>query len=427
MYSPECSIDLDGMERSLFIGTALVLFCLVMAAVGRGMGDTYAIFLLPLSQDLGWDRSNIASIYAVYIGAMGVFSPLSGYLFDRFGSRFIYVFGILCLGAGYWAAGNLTSLWHFYLALGLLTGLGASLIWQVPAQSLVSRWFDKQLGTAIAFVYAGYGFGILILAPIAQILIEGYGWRLTYQQFGIVFLCLIPIIIFIPWKVIERGAPNNPRRTNTGRAEGGHTLGSALRLPVFWIMFAIYFLTAFAIFGVSVQSVAYLVELGFGELEAAGAFGLAGMLSFAGMFLTGVAADKFGNSLVATISYLLTISGVLGLAALQFFPYEGLVLFWVIPYGLSMGARGPIIATLLAKLFSGKGLGAIYGMIMMGQGLGAGLSAWCGGLIYDFTDGYNLMFCISVISALICIALFWLSPEIRFGYLNSLSRAKRSN
>ena len=103
------------------------------------------------------------------------------------------------------------------------------------------------------------------------------------------------------------------------------------------------------------------------------------------------------------------------------------MLFWVIPYGVSMGARGPIIATLLAKLFSGKGLGAIYGMIMMGQGLGAGLSAWCGGLIYDFTDGYNLMFCISVISALICIALFWLSPEIRFGYLNSPSRAKQSN
>ena len=98
MYSPECSIDLDGMERSLFIGTALVLFCLIMAAVGRGMGDTYAIFLLPLSQDLGWDRSNIASIYAVYIGAMGVFSPLSGYLFDRFGSRLFMFLGFSVLG-----------------------------------------------------------------------------------------------------------------------------------------------------------------------------------------------------------------------------------------------------------------------------------------------------------------------------------------
>ena len=80
------------MERAFVIGVGLGFFCLIMASVGRGMGDTYAIFLLPLSQDLGWERSNIASIYAVYIGAMGVFSPLSGYLFDRFGSRLIYVF-----------------------------------------------------------------------------------------------------------------------------------------------------------------------------------------------------------------------------------------------------------------------------------------------------------------------------------------------
>ena len=55
-------------------------------------------------------------------------------------------------------------------------------------------------------------------------------------------------------------------------------------MRAYWAMFLIYFLTAFAIFGVSVQSVAYLVELGFTELEAAGAFGTAGVLSFAGMF-----------------------------------------------------------------------------------------------------------------------------------------------
>ena len=182
-------------------------------------------------------------------------------------------------------------------------------------------------------------------------------------------------------------------------------------------MFLIYFLTAFAIFGVSVQSVAYLVELGFSEFEAAGAFGTAGVLSFAGMFLTGVAADKYGRCLVASISYLLTIVGVIGLAFLQFVPEKALVFLWIIPYGLSMGARGPIIATLQAKLFAGRGLGAIYGMTMMGQGLGAGLSAWFGGVLFDLTGGYNLLFCISIFSTLICISLFWMTPEIRLGRL----------
>ena len=55
---------------------------------------------------------------------------------------------------------------------------------------------------------------------------------------------------------------------------------------------------------------------------------------------------------------------------------------------------------------------------MMGQGLGAGLSAWFGGVLFDFTGGYNLLFNISIFSTLICISLFWVTPEIRLGRLN---------
>jgi MFS family permease len=390
-----------------------------MAAVGRGMGETYAVFLLPLSTDLGWERAGVASVFAAFITSMGLFSPLSGHLFDRYGARFVYMSGIACLGLGYYLAGELTALWQFYLCMGVLNGFGAALIWQVPAQSLISRWFDKHLATAISFAYAGYGFGLLTLAPVAQLLIDARGWRIAYQDFGLAFLVLLPIVAILPWKRIEQGAPGNPRRTKAGRAEGGYSLGEALKTRVFWAMFFIYFMTSMAIFGVSIQSVAYLVERGFDNLEAAGAFGAAGMLSFAGMFLTGAAADRYGRSLVATISYVLTIVGVCGLALLQLFPEKYLVLAWVIPYGLSMGARGPIITTLQATLFQGRGLGAIYGMTIMGQGVGAGISAWGGGLIYDLTGGYNLTFAISIFSALVCIALFWLVPEVRHGRMNA--------
>lgn len=401
--------------RTAFIALSILSLCLLMSAIGRGMGDTYAVFLLPLSHELGWERASVASVYAVYITAMGVFSPLTGHLFDRLGARIVYLAGLACLGTGYFVAGLLTELWQYYLSLGVLGGLGAALIWQVPAQSLISRWFDRHLATAISLAYAGYGFGLLVFAPLAQIMIESQGWRLTYQHFGIAFLCLLPVIALLPWRMIERGAPGNPRRTRSGRAEGGYSLAEALRTRVFLAMFAIFFLTSLALFGVSVQSVAYLVEQGFSGTEAAGAFGIAGMLSFAGMFLTGVAADRYGRSMVASVSYLLTILGVCALALMQVVPGKLLVFAWIIPYGLSMGARGPIITTLMATLFAGRGLGAIYGMTIMGQGVGAGLSAWGAGLIYDWTGGYGLTFAISVTSASICIALFWLVPEIRHG------------
>ena len=405
--------------RTLLIGISIVGFCLVMAAVGRGMGETYAVFLLPITSEMGWDRAGVASVFAAFITSMGLFSPLSGHLFDRFGARFVYMTGIACLGVGYYLAGELTTLWQFYLCMGVLNGFGAALIWQVPAQSLISRWFDKHLATAISFAYAGYGFGLLTLAPLSQLLIDRQGWRIAYQEFGIAFLVLLPFVAMLPWKRIERGAPGNPRRTKGGRAEGGYSLGEALKTRVFWAMFFIYFMTSMAIFGVSVQSVAYLVERGFDDLEAAGAFGIAGMLSFAGMFVTGAAADRYGRSLVATISYSLTILGVCGLALMQVFPEKWLVFAWVIPYGLSMGARGPIITTLQATLFHGRGLGAIYGMTIMGQGIGAGISAWGGGLIYDLTGGYNLTFAISIASALICILLFWIVPEVRHGRMDA--------
>jgi MFS family permease len=410
------------LPRTVMIGTFIVVFCLLMAAVGRGMGETYAVFLLPLSSEMGWERAGVASVFAAFIVAMGVFSPLSGHLFDRYGARFVYMLGITCLGVGYYLTGSLNALWQFYLCVGVLNGFGAALIWQVPAQSLISRWFDKNLATAISFAYAGYGFGLLAFAPIAQLLIQSHGWRGAYQYFGVAFLCLLPLVAMVPWKRIEQGAPGNPRRTKTGRAKGGYSLREALGTRVFWAMFIIYFMTSMAIFGVSIQSVTYLIERGFSSLEAAGAFGIAGMLSFAGMFLTGIAADRFGRPLVATISYVLTIIGVCGLASLQLLPEKLLIFAWVIPYGLSMGARGPIITTLMAKLFHGRGLGAIYGMTIMGQGVGAGISAWGGGLIYDLTGGYNLTFAISIISALFCIALFWLVPEIRYGRIDAVAK-----
>ena len=68
-----------------------------------------------------------------------------------------------------------------------------------------------------------------------------------------------------------------------------------------------------------------------------------------------------------------------------------------------------------------RGLGAIYGMTMMRQGLGAGLNARTGSILFDLTDGYNVLFCISIFSTLVCIALFWIMPEIR---LSGLDRVK---
>ena len=401
------------VPRTALAAVGVLAFCMVMTALGRGMGETFAVFLLPLGEEFGWERASVVSIYTLYMVATGIGSPLAGVTFDRFGARFVYTAGLAALALGYWLAGRLTELWQFYICISIMGGIGAAMIGIVPTQSLVSRWFDRRLATALALAYAGLGLGTQLLAPVSQLTIEATGWRAAYGHFGLMFALLVPLVLVMPWRRIAEGAAGNPRSAPRGKATSGPVLRDVIWTWTFWAFFLIFFLTAAAVYSVSLEVVAYLVELGYTKLHAASVFGSAALVSFAGMTLTGIAADRWSRPVVATFSFGLTIIGIGAVALIQVWPSPALPFVFIVCFGLSMGARGPIITTLMAQIFAGRGLGSIYGFINLGQGLGAGAGAFMAGLLYDLTGGYNTGFAASVACAVAGAALFWMVPEIR--------------
>lgn len=392
----------------------VLLFCVCLTAISRGMGETFGVFLLPLSDQFQWERATVTSVYSVYMVSLGIGSLLSGMAFDRFGARFNYCVGVVLLTCGYGMAGSFTSLWQFYLAIGIFGGVGAAMVGIVPTQSLVSRWFDKRLASALSVAYAGQGLGALMMVPLAQLAIQRFEWTGAYKLAGLLFLVVLLMVIMLPWKKIEHGASNNPRKAPGGKSTGGPSLSEAIKTRAFWGFFFIFATTAIGIFGISLQSVAYLIERGFSEVEAALAFGVVGMLSFAGMALTGLAADRWPRHIVASCSYLLSFIGIAALALLQVYPGWFILSIYVITFGLSAGARGPIITTLMAEIFAGKGLASIYGATNLGQGLGAAFGAFGAGLLFDLTDNYNTGFLLCSMFTFIGASLFWLVPEIRY-------------
>ena len=397
-----------------FIAPALVLFfCLIMTAMSRGMGESYGVFLLPLSFHFNWDRATVASVYSIYMLNLGFGSLIAGIAFDKLGPRFNYIFGTILLTLCYGGASLSSNLWQLYLFLGVFGGIGAAMVGIIPTQSLVSRWFNRRLSTALSIAYSGQGLGTLTMAPTAQFLINWVGWNMAYGYAGAVFLIILFLISILPWRQISEGAKSNPRRADGGHASGGVSLINALKTPLFWGFFMIFFTTAFAIFGVSLQVVAYLVEQGFTEVEAALSFGLVGMLAFAGMALTGIAGDIWPRHIVATISYSLSLLGIAALVLLQFYHNWFILSIFILGFGLSAGARGPIVTTLMAEIFAGRGLASIYGAANLGQGVGAAFGAYSSGLFFDFTGNYNIGFAAYSIFAIIGASLFWLVPEIK--------------
>ena len=397
-----------------FSSVLVLFFCLTMTSLSRGSGESFGVFLLPLSSHFSWDRASVASIYSVYMVSLGLGSLLSGMAFDKFGPRFNYMFGMGLLVIAYGFLGNLSSIWQFYIMLGVFGGIGAAMVGVIPAQSLVSRWFDKNLGAALSIAYAGQGLGVLIMAPLSQISIDHFGWQTSYKYISYVFILLFVIASFVPWNLISKGAYKNPRGTSNGKAVGGISLIEAIKTKTFWGFFFIFGFTAIGIFGISLQIVAYLVYIGFTEVQAALSFGIAGILNFAGMVLTGLAADRWPRHIVATISYILSFVAIISLALMQLYPSAILLILFIIGFGLSAGARGPIITTLMAEIFAGKGLASIYGATNLGQGLGAATGALLAGLFFDLTGDYNFGFLLCSIFTFLGAMLFWTVPQIRY-------------
>ncbi|NQV98689.1 MAG: MFS transporter [Rhodospirillales bacterium] len=415
-------------QSSLVPGLLIFAFCLLMIAASRGMGETYAVFLLPLSVEFGWNRASVTSVYAVYMVAFGFGCLLSGIVYDRLGPRFNYLIGLVLLVSCYGFAGSgwLTSLAAFYLVIGICGGVGAAMVGVVPMQSLISKWFFRGRATALSIAYSGQGIGVMLLAPTAQFTIDRVGWQGAYLQASFGFLVILVLVMLLPWRRMAAGLPGAGPSSAPHKPEGkapsvparpaaGLSLGQAVRRVEFWGFFTIYAASAISIFSISLQVVAFLVDQNFSVVHAAFAFGCMGMLTILGIALTGILSARYPRHLVATASYVLTLIGILALAALPFYPGWLLLAVFVLCFGLSAGARGPIITAQMVDMFAGPGLASIFGATNIGQGCGAALGAFMAGYLFDLTGGYNAGFVMSLLFALLGLSMFWLVPGIRHG------------
>lgn len=399
--------------------TGLVTLTFLMNAIGRGVTETFAVYLLPVEAALGVDRGQISATYSIYMLAYGCSAPFVGQLMDKFGARLCYATGLLALGLGTLLGARSETIWQYYFGVGVLGGLGAAGLSMVAASSLLSRWFQNRLGTVAAIPYAAVGAGMLTFPPIAQKLMQTHDWRTVQTWQGFAVLAVVPVLFVLPlrsynagsdaWRMLKVKVAADHLTANTT----GWTVNRAVRTRAFWMLFVVYFATSVAAYSVLPHSVAFLVERGFDPLVAAGAFGVTGVLSVIGILVTGWCSDRIGRLPVITISFVMTITGILCLLAITAWSSLALLYGFVLFFGLMQGARGPILVALVAKIFAGGSVGAIFGTLSMALGLGAGVGSWVSGVLHTVTGSYAQSFAMAAISSTIGLATYWLAPSLR--------------
>lgn len=406
------SITEDGRAH-VHVALYVLALCFTLSVLGRGLGESFTVFLKPLSEGFGWDRAQIVSVYSLTWLASGLTAPLVGRLFDGAGPRVVYALGLLLLGSAFLIASHAQSLWQFQLSVGLCVGIGVAFIGIVPNSILLGRWFGPRLPTAMSVVYSAMGGGVLALLPASQLLIDHIGWRGTYQVFGFAAFGLLVPLFVLPWRLLAGGSPHVVKRTDPDFVDAGWTLRSAARHHAFWALFSTFFFTAVGMYAIAAQIVAYLIDAGFPPLQAATAWGFSGVVLVFGMLSVSALDGLIGRRPSVLLSYAISIIGIILLWLLQWYPNLVLLTGFVVCFGSMMGSRGPLISATAMRIFRGKRVGTIYGTISIGSGLGSAFGSWSGGLIHDATQSYNPLLAFALASVVLGMIPFLVVPALR--------------
>ena len=85
-----------------------------------------------------------------------------------------------------------------YFTYSVLYGLGTSFVFS-SGINIISKYFKKRRSLAMGILTCGQGAGVLIMAPVLQMMIDAYDWKTTYRiMAGVIFLMCLTALTYSP-------------------------------------------------------------------------------------------------------------------------------------------------------------------------------------------------------------------------------------
>jgi MFS family permease len=378
----------------------------LMTCVGFGTMLSLAVFLLPISENMGWSRSGVSAAATIDFLAMGFAAFFWGSLSDRFGTRIVVLAGAVLLGIGLIGASQAASLWEFQFFFGVLIGIAAGSFY-APMVAVASAWIEHRRSLAVALVSAGMGVSPLTVAPFASWLITTYDWRTAMLVIGIASWALL-----IPAAFLVRPAPPAaaPTTGGTDAPDVQWTVRQALRTPQFITLALAHFACCAAHSGPIFHMVSYAMICGIAPLTAVTVYSLAGFSGLGGRLLLGVLADRLGAKPVLVGGLLVQAMSVATyLAVGQLGEFYALSVI----FGLAYGGVMPLYAVLVREYFGARIMGSVFGAVSAFASLGMALGPLAGGWVFDTFHAYNWLYVGSFAIGIAAVAVALSFPSLK--------------
>ncbi len=376
-----------------------------------GILYAWSIFIAPLEQMFGWERTQTTITYSIMTVAFALGQLTGGFWSGviKNQARTVTIFSFL-LAIGFFMTSFTETLGWLYFWYGGFCGytLGVT---NNCVLSTAPKWFPDRSGFAIGVTVVGFGLSSLILGQLATYLIVNYDVILAMRVLaGLCFVMVTCVSLTFKAPPLGYTPPGFvPSANESSDIATGYTPIQVAKTRKFWLIYLWNFCNHFAALMVVSSIAVYGIQMGMDPALAALCMGVYGVSNACGRPIFGAIGDKIGR--VPTFIILSCIMGA-GLALLAVLPgmmdpFVGTLLAAIV-IGISFGGNVSTKCSSMRTYFGSKHVSTNIGMVSSNDLFAGVLGPMLAATIFAATGEYYVAFLIAAVVAVagIVFALF---------------------
>ena len=377
------------MTASSWRTPSTVLICGgLILTLAMGIRHGFGLFLQPMSADLHWGRETFALALAVQNLVWGATQPFAGMIADKYGAGRVLIGGTILYGLGLVTMAHAATPLMMVLTAGVLIGTGLSGVTFSVVSGVLGRAFPpEKRSMALGISAAAGSFGQFAVLPLTQYLLTHIGWYGALLTLAGVSLLMVPLAA----AMVER---NLGAHAHLFKQSAGEAMREAIGHRGYVLLTLGFFVCGFQVVFIGVHLPSYLLDKGLPANVGVTALALIGLFNIVGTYTAGwlggriskkyiLSAIYFGRTIVIALFLLLPLS------ALTVYAFAvGLGLLWL--------STVPPTNGIVAQIFGVRYLAMLSGFTFLSHQIGSFLGAWLGGLMFDRTGSYNVVWYLAI-------------------------------
>ncbi|PTT20750.1 MFS transporter, partial [Acidovorax sp. HMWF029] len=371
-----------SMFQVLACGAAIV-------TLSMGIRHGFGLWLLPITQEMGWTRQSFALAIAIQNLSWGLIGIFAGMVADRFGAFRVLMGGAVLYGLGLAGMALSPTPTLFALTAGVLIGAAqAGTTYAVIYGVLGRQIAPEKRSWAMGVAAAAGSFGQFLMVPVEGWLIAGLGWQQALLVLSMAVLLIVPLAFGLREPGFKGAAPVKREQTIV------QALGEAFRYPSFNLLMAGYFVCGFQVVFIGVHMPSYLKDHGLSPQVASYALALIGLFNVFGTYIAGTLGQRMPKRFILAFIYFARAAAITVFLIVPLSPLSVYV-FSAVMGTLWLSTIPPTNAT-IAQIFGVQHLSMLGGFVFFSHQIGSFLGVWLGGYLYDATGNYDIVWYIAI-------------------------------